>query len=127
MASWSKTRGDPPGEESRPNLLLCRPERLVDAEVDEDGAVTVLRPRFIKGPLARWLQPRLGRPFYRVHLDEIGSFVWQQIDGQTTVGQIAQAMEQHFGERVDPAVDRLELFITHLVTGGMALLHLPDE
>lgn len=96
---------------------------------EPDGELLVLlRPRFLRGPLARWLQPHLKRrPYFRVHLDEIGTFIWQHCDGQMTVAQITGAMEQHFGERVAPALDRLALFLRQLEEGQMIQMNLPEE
>ncbi len=80
----------------------------------EDGPeerAVLLVPRFRKGPLARWLQPRLKRPHIRVKLDEIGSFAWHRMDGKTRFTEIVNAMREHFGERVEPAEQRLQQFL----------------
>ena len=45
-----------------------------------------------------------------VHLDEIGSYIWQQLDGKTNVAGIASAMHAHFGEKADPLYERLLKF-----------------
>jgi len=111
----------------RAKLQRCRPERAVQAEEQEDHVhVVLLRPRFQRGPLARWLQPRLRRPFFRVHLDEVGSFIWGCCDGKTTVAQIGEAMAARFGERVAPAAERLSVFIVQLQRNGLIRLLLPD-
>jgi hypothetical protein len=109
-----------------PNLLLCRPERVFADEMDGERVI-VLRPRFLSGPLAWWLQPKLRSPYYRVRLDDIGSFIWQRCDGQTTVEQIAQALDAHFGEQVSSVIERLQLFLRQLEEGSMIRMHLPDE
>lgn len=100
------------------DLLTLRPRRLVEHE-EEDGQVVVLRPRFMRGPLAWWLQPHLKRPYFHVKLDEIGAFVWRRCDGQTSVADIAAAMEQEFGQSAEKAVERLNLFLGELHRGGM--------
>jgi hypothetical protein len=107
------------------NLLECCPERAAQAEMEGDRVV-VLRPRFLRGLLARWLQPLLRRPHFRVHLDAIGSFVWLRCDGRTRVAEIALALEEQFGETAAPAVDRLALFLRHLEHGQMIRMHLPN-
>lgn len=114
-------------KDDAPNLLDCVPSRLVGATVGDDGKVTVLRPRFIKGPLARWLQPRLKSKHFHVQLDEIGSFVWQRIDGQATVADIVEAMEDHFGDKVAPAIDRLDMFLRELRRGKMLEITPPNQ
>ena len=87
------------------------PERLLDWEKDSASERAVLLvPRFRKGLLKKWLQPKLKKPFMKVKLDEIGTFVWEQCDGKTKVEDIASALGQKFGDRVQPAEDRLKLF-----------------
>ncbi len=115
----------PGGEIS--DLLLMRPRRLVGHEDTEDGRVVVLRPRFMRGPLAWWLQPRLTRPHFRVKLDEIGSFVWSRCDGHRTVGDIAAAMERQFGESAEKAAERLNMFLGELCRGGMIEMDRPNK
>lgn len=39
--------------------------------------------------MVRFLVPRLKRPTYRVHLDELGSLVWKECTGRLTVLEIA--------------------------------------
>ena len=111
-------------QEQRPNLLCCRPVRRVEA-VEEEGHVVVLRPRFLRGPLAWWLQPRLRRPHFRVKLDPIGSFIWRRCDGETTVAQLAEAMEQEFGDGAEQAVSRIEMFLGELARGEMVGMIVP--
>lgn len=109
------------------NLDNFRVQCMVDHEVIEDDLVVVLRPRYMSGPLARWLQPRLRKPNFRVRLDAIGSFVWQQCDGVRTVSQLVVAMEQHFGKKVEPALPRLRLFLGEMERGKMIRLIPPTN
>lgn len=108
-------------------LEQFRVVRIRDAEQGDDGMVTVLRPRFLRGPLAWWLQPRLPKPYYRVCLDEIGSFVWQRCDGEQTVAQIAAAMELQFGDEAELAMKRLVLFLGQMERGQLVQLVPPEE
>lgn len=113
---------------SPPNeLLRALPRRLVQSEKDEEGRVVLLRPRFLRGPLAWWLQPLLRRPHFHIHLDELGTFVWDRCDGQTTVTEIAAAMETHFDEKAESAMERLRLFLGELGRGQMIQLVVPCD
>ena len=98
---------------------LC-PEQAVGAEPAGD-LVTVLRPRYTWGPMAWWLQPRLRRPFFKVHLDELGSFVWSRCDGRTTVGEIVCALEAAF-ESQEQLLQRAIYFVRELERGRMLRL-----
>lgn len=102
-------------------------KHAIDWEEGPDGGAVLLVPRFRKGPLARWLQPKLKRPNMRVKLDEIGSFAWRRMDGETPFGAIAGAMREHFGEKVEPAEERLEKFYTILCRDKFVELYRPAE
>jgi hypothetical protein len=97
------------------NLLELIPKRLVSHELEEGtGKVVLLVPRF-RNRLARRLFGGLNRdPNFRLRLDEIGAFVWLAIDGRKTAADIAAAARQHFGERVEPAAERVGLFLRDL-------------
>jgi Coenzyme PQQ synthesis protein D (PqqD) len=89
-------------------------QRAVIWEDGRDGTAVLLVPRFRKGLFARWLMPRMTRPHIRVRLDEIGSFAWRMMDGATPFNRIAQAMQERFGARAEPAEERLMKFLTIL-------------
>lgn len=89
---------------------LC-PEPQADSELEDDGRITVLEPKFTGPILGRWLQPRLLRPVIRTHLDEVGSVVWQACDGGTTVAAIADQLTARFGADFDPDHRRLTTFL----------------
>ena len=51
---------------------------------------------------------------HKIDLDEIGSFIWLTIDGKKNVGEIAKIANEHFGEKIEPANERTELFINQM-------------
>ncbi len=53
-----------------------------------------------------------------IHLDEIGSFVWCELDGVRTIAEIAEPFGCHFGDRVEPRYERLCEFIRILSDYG---------
>jgi hypothetical protein len=84
---------------------------------DGDTGVELLVPRFGEGIIGRTID-RLFHPTpYKARLDDLGTFVWRRCDGATTVEQIADALRQEFGEKVEPVEDRLVGFITKLSKG----------
>ena len=102
--------------------LMRRPIKRVKESVESNGDLkryTLERPRFTRGILAKILLPHLRKTSFKVHLDEIGSFVWERCDGTHTLEEIAEAMDQTFGARVNPAHQRLLLFIRELERGEM--------
>ena len=104
------------------NYLDRVPIRNVDFEEGEDGLVVLLRPKFMTGPFAKWLQPRLPRKYFRVQLDDVGTLVWRSIDGKRTVGEIAEILFAELGERVEPRHERCSRFVNSLHQGAMIKL-----
>lgn len=108
------------------NLLDFIPERRVEHELDPvTGLVTLIIPRF-RSRLGKRLFGRLSRsPNFHVRLDELGSFVWLQMDGELSLARIAAAAREHFGERVEPAPERVALFARKLERDGFVRLREP--
>ena len=105
-------------EEWLEELLQLKPARVMEWERDPEGKVILLVPKFRDPILGRLIQPRLRRrPHFHVNLDEVGTFVWEQCTGEKTVSEIVESMQSHFGERVEPAVQRLSLFLSQLASG----------
>lgn len=60
---------------------------------------------------------KLGKriPEYKgTELDALGSFVVLQLDGQRTVGEVGELVEEKFGEDAHPLYERLLLFLNHI-------------
>jgi hypothetical protein len=96
------------------NLLELIPEKNLDWEKQDNGLIVLLKPKFQHPFLKKHILSRLKRPFYRVKLDDVGSFIWMQCDGKTPVKQVAQSLKKEFGEKIEPLYDRLSLFLQHL-------------
>ncbi|MBC8545704.1 PqqD family protein [Clostridiaceae bacterium NSJ-31] len=43
----------------------------------------------------------------RITLDRFGSFVWEQVDGERSVYEIAQLVKQEYGEEAEPLYERI--------------------
>ena len=94
------------------NLLDVAPRREVEWEEGEDGLVVLVRERpRVRGPrsLGRWVSFMMAPP--RIRLDELGSFVWLDLDGRTTVGSIADRVRHRFGDGAEPVEQRLGRFV----------------
>ena len=109
-------RKDPLGDI---NLLELAPVRVARWRQVEDRVV-VERPK-PRAPFPRilleWLSYQLA--VRRLRLDEIGSFAWQHLDGEHTVGQVAAALRDRFGDRVEPAEERLGHLVRLLRQEGL--------
>ena len=103
----------------------ARPRRLLEWR-EEDGRCVLLRPRFGASRPGRWLAGLAGDPHYRIQLDEVGTLVWKACDGRTSLAEIARAMRAAFGDRVEPADERLDRFMRRMLKGRMIAVEEPD-
>ena len=92
----------------------ARPRRECESLTDGDRA-ELLMPRYGRGRVARWLRRRINPSPVRIHLDDIGTFVWSRCDGRHSVDDIAAAMRHEFGERAEPVEERLLMFLKKLL------------
>ena len=94
-------------------LRLRRDERW---ERDATGRVVLVVPRFRRGRLARWVQPRLRGPrrHLRVRLDAIGTFVWERANGLRRVEEILTDLRASFVDEPDLG-ERLRRFVDELL------------
>ena len=53
-----------------------------------------------------------------IKLDELGSFVWQELESSHDVQVIAEAVHGHFGEKAEPLLPRLGQFLNLLERYG---------
>ena len=72
-----------------------------------------------KGLANRIAQLCFGRPkISHITLEELGSFIWQQIDGEKSILQIGELVQEAFGEKAEPLYERLAQYIKTLYGRG---------
>ena len=101
----------------RNKQLNLIPHRLREWERGENNRIVILVPKLRGKRLGKWLLPKLKRPYYKVKLDDLGSFIWEQCDGTKTVQEIALGLKEKFGEKVEPVFERACLFFDKLEGG----------
>ena len=101
-------------EQIQINLLNLVPVRNIEWERNEDGLVVLLKPKFKHPFLMKHLLPRMKKPHYKIRLDDVGTFIWELIDGSLTVRELAKSLKDKFGETVEPLYDRLAPFLQSL-------------
>ena len=102
-------------EKKSKNFLEFIPVRNFNWSISEETAkVVVERPKFDNAILKKYLLPYFKKQNFDVKLDDFGSFVWQKIDGEKNIYEIALELEKEFGEEVQPVYDRISQFIKHL-------------
>lgn len=94
------------------NLLELTPVRINEHE-EVDGLINILIPKF-KREFMKKIIPKNKPKDIRVKLDELGSATWLAMDGNKTVFQIVEELRENFGEKIEPAVERVTKFINGL-------------
>lgn len=78
----------------------------MDWTVDEHGLVTLNIEN--KGVFNRMAQKLLKKPkISYIHLDELGSFVWQRLDEEKNIIALGEEVKEQFGQKAEPLYERL--------------------
>jgi hypothetical protein len=96
------------------NLLELTPFHIYSYEIEDDGNVSVLIPRFHNKILSKILSPRLKDPYVRVKFDEFGSSTWLEIDGFKNIKNISDSLITKHGDKIQPAYERVSKFLNQL-------------
>lgn len=93
--------------------------------MDDHGAITLLQEN--KG-LFNWLAQKMFKKprVSKIHLDEMGNFIWPLIDGERTVYEIAMLVKEEFGEKAEPLYNRLVQYIRNLEGYGFVQVMKPE-
>lgn len=93
------------------NYLEKKPKRVIESwSADENGVVTLEKEN--KGVFNKLAQVILKKPkISYIHLDEMGSFIWPLIDGETDIIELGEKVKEHFGEKAEPLYERLAKYI----------------
>ena len=91
----------------------------VQAATTESGLVRISYPAALKPWLTRLLPATLSRPQRTLELDAMGSRVWNLIDGQATVRDIARQIAGHYACHPAEAEQAVALFVRQLGQRGI--------
>jgi hypothetical protein len=86
--------------------------------LEDSGLVNVLIPKF-KSTFFKSFVPRNKSQHITINLDEFGSATWLLIDGKKNVGTICKELEEKYGERIHPVVERITKYFTLLYTNKL--------
>lgn len=96
------------------SFLKAKPVKSKDIlwSLEKDRVVITVEN---KGLANRIMQLLLNKPkTSKIHLDEMGSFIWQIIDGNRTIYDISEELVKKFGETAQPLYVRLEKYFKTL-------------
>ena len=103
------------------NYLGLIPVRQCEHEYHND-LVTVLfikKPTFIEKTFFRRM---INKP-YKIDLDEIGTFIWGQINAVLNVREIIEITKEHFGDKVESAEERVIEFFKQMHRTKLIMLY----
>ena len=106
-------------KESDENYLERRPARKegISWKADESGKVTLEIEN--TGFFNKVAQKLLKKPkISYIHLDENGSFIWPELNGEKNILDLGVLVKEHFGEKAEPLYERLTKYIQILESYG---------
>jgi hypothetical protein len=95
------------------NLEKIYPFRNCEHEIN-DSLVTVLYKKEKLTFIEKTFFKKDNLKPHKIDLDEIGSYIWYLCDGEKNVGEITEITKDHFGSKIEPANERVELFINQM-------------
>lgn len=96
---------------------IPRHNSLHETFKNKDGHIVIKVKN--RGLYNRIAQLFFKRPtFSNIELDDFGSFVWECIDGNTSIYKIGSPVKEKFGEKAEPLYPRLTQFIKTLHNNG---------
>jgi hypothetical protein len=108
-------------KESVINYLELIPIRNKESK-SENGKVVILIPKF-KNAFLKSLIPKKKSENFSVNLDELGSDVWNLIDGVNNVEYIINCLSEKLGEKIHPAQERITKFLSQLYASKFILFN----
>ena len=85
---------------------------LVTLQMQNRGFANFLAQRLLKKPKVSY-----------IHLEEFGSFIWLQIDGNRDILAIGEIVKAQFGNKAEPLYERLAHYIKTLQTNGFVTIN----
>lgn len=83
------------------------PVRNAESYFDDKKKIYVLK-MYHKGLNHKIAQKFFKKPKYsNIRLDELGSLVWESIDGENSIEDIANIIDEKYGAKADPLYKRL--------------------
>lgn len=108
-------------------ILNCIPFRLANWEEDKNTEkIVIIKPKFESRISKELLEPFIKSKVFRIKLDDLGTEVWKNCDGNTTVGEIGKILGKKFGPKIEPIYDRLIKFILELKRSKFIKLECPE-
>jgi hypothetical protein len=80
---------------------------IVTLEIENTGFFNTVAQKLFKKPKVSY-----------IHLDENGSFIWPELNGEKNIIDLGVLVKEHFGEKAEPLYERLTKYIQILESYG---------
>jgi hypothetical protein len=102
------------------------PIREMEYEKDDKEQVVILVP-----PVENWLVskilPKPKKPAQRIHLDEIGTFVWEHCDGKLSIREIGEHLAGEFSQLTGQVDERIVQFLQQMYQQNFINVYTKNE
>jgi len=99
----------------------------LEYEVDEKSIVTIIKRQ------EHWVQRFFRKLRFKIpeityiKLDAYSSFIFLNIDGNRTVKEIGEIMDEKYGEEAKPLYERLLLFLNHIEVNAKYIVRIEND
>lgn len=108
------------------NYLLYIPQKNEDIGFSTDPNGTVTLEKENSGFANKIAQKLFKKPkISYIHLEDMGSFIWPLIDGNTNIETIGIAVKERFGADAEPLYPRLAKYFQILESYGFVSMKQP--
>ncbi len=95
------------------NFLKLIPEKNIEYEEEENGRIVLILEK-TKNPIIKAIINFFNRSqFFRIKLDEKGSFIWRLIDGRKNMAEIIEEFSKEMGDE-ESITERIRVFFIQL-------------
>lgn len=94
--------------------LTIIPQKNCDYMENPNGHYVLQMPKSDNAVLMKVINFFSKNPFFKIKLDDRGSFIWEHCDGKNSIGQICRMLEDEFGDSVKPTPDRTVMLFKSL-------------
>ncbi len=106
-------------KKKKENYLDYIPKRnaLYEWDVNDKGNVEIkVHNKGLFNRIAQliWKKPKVSR----IELEELGSFIWQEIDGTISIYELGKRISGKFGKKAEPLYERLAAYMKTLHENG---------
>jgi hypothetical protein len=95
------------------------PHADIRIQLTAQGLVRISYPISLKPWIARLLPNRISLPIRTLELDTMGSFVWQHIDGKTSVLELSEIVTKKYACHPSEAEHSVAAFVRQLGRRGI--------